>query len=243
MADGDSRTALLAGASGLTGSLTLAVLLDAPDIGRVIAVSRRALAVQHPRLANRIVQFEHVEAQLRGIGCDVALCCLGTTLRKAGSPEAFRAVDFECVLAFARAAQAAGARRFVVISSAGASAASRNLYLRVKGEMEEALQALQFPALDILQPSLLLGGSRAELRPLELAAASVVPLLNPLLRGGWIAYRGIRARVVAQAMLGALRTGRRGVQRYTYEGIRALAQAASRVRREAPPPRPAAGTR
>jgi uncharacterized protein YbjT (DUF2867 family) len=117
-----------------------------------------------------------------------------------------------------------------VISSAAADPASKNFYLRTKGEMEAGLQALQPPALDILQPSLLLGGSRGETRPLELVASLIVPLVNPLLRGNWISWRAIPARVVAQAMLGATRLGRRGVQRYTYEGIRALAQAASRVR-------------
>jgi uncharacterized protein YbjT (DUF2867 family) len=114
-----------------------------------------------------------------------------------------------------------------VISSAAADPTSKNFYLRTKGEMEAGLQALQPPALDILQPSLLLGGSRGETRPLELVASLIVPLVNPLLRGNWISWRAIPARVVAQAMLGATR---RGVQRYTYEGIRALAQAASRVR-------------
>jgi uncharacterized protein YbjT (DUF2867 family) len=235
MTDTESRTALLAGANGLTGSLVLDALLEAPDVGRVVALSRRPLPRSHPRLANRIVQFEQLESQLKGQRCDVALCCLGTTLRKAGSQEAFRAVDLECVLTFARAALEAGARRFIVISSAAADPASKNFYLRTKGEMEAGLQALQPPALDILQPSLLLGGSRGETRPLELLASLIVPLVNPLLRGNWISWRAIPARVVAQAMLGATRLGRRGVQRYTYEGIRSLAQAASRVRPPAPP--------
>jgi uncharacterized protein YbjT (DUF2867 family) len=235
MTDTESKTALLAGANGLTGSLLLDALLQAPDVGRVVALSRRPLPRAHPRLANRIVQFEQLESQLKGQRCDVALCCLGTTLRKAGSQEAFRAVDLDCVLSFARVALAAGARRFIVISSVAADPASKNFYLRTKGEMEAGLQALQLPALDIMQPSLLLGGSRGEVRPLELAASLIVPLVNPLLRGNWISWRGIPARVVAQAMLGATRSGRRGVQRYTYEGIRALAQAAGRVRPAAPP--------
>jgi uncharacterized protein YbjT (DUF2867 family) len=214
---------LLAGASGLTGGQTLDQLLAAPDISRVIAVSRRPLGREHPRLANRIVQFERLEAQLKGVTCSAALCCLGTTLRKAGSQERFRAVDIDCVVSFARAARAANARRFVVISSVGANPSSRNFYLRTKGEMEEDLEGIGFESLDILQPSMLLSW-RAEMRPLELATRLVMPLINPLLRGKFASYRGISAGTVGAAMLGATRSGRRGVQRYTYEGIEALSR-------------------
>jgi len=222
MAEGDG-VALLAGASGLTGGFTLDALLEAPDVTRVIAVTRRSLGREHSRLANRIVQFERLEAQLKGTSCDTALCCLGTTLRRAGSEQRFRAVDVDCVLTFARAAKAASARRFVVISSVGADPRSRNFYLRTKGDMEEELEGVGFESLDILQPSMLLA-LRAEMRPLELLGSALMPLFAPLLRGKYTPYRAIRARTVAAAMLGATRSGRRGVQRYTYEGIEALAR-------------------
>jgi uncharacterized protein YbjT (DUF2867 family) len=239
MGDGEGKLAWLAGASGLVGGCALETLLEAPDIRRVLAVSRRPLGREHPRLANRIVQFEHLEAQIRGASCDVALCCLGTTIRQAGSQQSFRALDLDCVLAFARAAKAANARRFVVISSMGADPGARNFYLRTKGEMEQHLVETGFESLDILQPSLLLGW-RGEVRPLELAARAFTPLVNPLLRGRYIAYRAIPARTVGAAMLGAIRTGRRGVQRYTYEGIEALARLAlPRTRAPAQPKTPA----
>jgi uncharacterized protein YbjT (DUF2867 family) len=231
----ESRIVLLAGASGLTGGYALEALLAAPDVSRVLGVSRRPLAREHPRLANRIVQFERLEAQLQGTSCDAALCCLGTTQRKAGSQQAFRAVDVDAVLAFARVARAGGARRFVVISSVGAERASRNFYLRTKAEMEAGVEAMGFPSLDILQPSLLLSW-RSEMRPLELLATACMPLMNPLLRGNYLPYRGISARTVAAAMVGAMRSGRRGVQRYTYEGIDALA---SRGRSASPARAPA----
>ncbi len=239
MAGAEGQLALLAGASGLAGGYALTALLEAPDIRRVLAVSRRPLGREHPRLANRIVQFEHLEAQLKGASCEVALCCLGATLRQAGSQERFRAVDIECVLAFARAARAANARRFVIISSVGADPGARNFYLRTKGEMEQRLMQAGFASLDILQPALLLGW-RGETRPLELAAHAFMPLVNPLLRGRYIPYRAIPARTVGEAMLGAIRSGRRGVQRYTYEGIGTLARlAASRTRAPAQPKAPA----
>ena len=226
MAEGQGSVALLAGASGLTGRLTLDALLAAPDVSRVIAVTRRPVGGEHPRLANRIVQFERLESQLKGTLCDVALCCLGTTLRKAGSQQRFRAVDIDCVLTFARAAKAANARRFVVMSSVGADPNARNFYLRTKGEMEEDLEGVGFESLDILQPSMLLAW-RAEMRPLELAASALMPLAAPLLRGKYAPYRAISARTVASAMLGATRSGRRGVQRSTHEGIQALARLTS----------------
>ncbi|HTL19918.1 MAG TPA: oxidoreductase [Steroidobacteraceae bacterium] len=240
MADGDGSIALLAGASGLTGGFTLDALLGAPDVTRVIAVTRRPFGREHPRLANRIVQFERLELQLKGTACDVALCCLGTTLRKAGgSQQRFRAVDIDAVLTFARTAKAANARRFVVMSSVGADPRSRNFYLRTKGEMEEELEGVGFESLDILQPSMLLAW-RAEMRPLELLASVFMPLAAPLLRGRYAPYRAISARTVAAAMLGAMRSGRRGVQRYTYDGIQALARlTAPRTRPLTPPKSPA----
>jgi uncharacterized protein YbjT (DUF2867 family) len=238
----ESRIVLLAGASGLTGGYALEALLAAPDVSRVVGVSRRPLGREHPRLANRIVPFERLEAQLQGTSCDAALCCLGTTLRKAGSQQAFRAVDVDCVLAFARAARAGGARRFVVVSSVGAQRAARNFYLRTKAEMEAGVEALGFESLDILQPSLLLSW-RSEMRPLELLATACMPLLNPLLRGNYLPYRAIAARTVGAAMVGALRSGRRGVQRYDYEGITALARLGPTRGRNASPAKAPAGAK
>lgn len=223
MAEGEQKVILLAGASGYVGNLALTELLEAPDIGRVFAITRRPLGREHPRLANRIVRFDQIESQLKGLTCHAALCSLGTTLRQAGSERAFREVDFDAVLAFARTAKAAQAQRFVVVSSAAADSASKNFYLRTKGEMEEALQGLGFASLDILQPSLLLGW-RGEIRPLELLGSVLMPLVNPFLTGKREHFRAIPARTVAAAMAGAARSGRRGVQRYTYSGIQALAR-------------------
>ena len=223
MVDSEPKVALVAGASGLVGSHLLEALLAAPDFGRVYAVTRRPLTLEHPRLANRIVQFEKLEAQLKGTLCHTAFCCLGTTLRQAGSEQAFRKVDVDHVLAFARAARAAQAQRLIFVSSVGAGPQSKHLYLRVKGEVEQALVALGFPSLDILQPSALIGWRR-ELRPLELAAMVFMPLVNPFLTGSREPFRAISARTVAAAMLGAARSGRRGVYRYTYANIQALAR-------------------
>jgi uncharacterized protein YbjT (DUF2867 family) len=223
MADNEPKVALLAGASGLVGGYALDSLLDAPDFARVFAISRRPLGREHSRLANRIVQFEKLESQLKGTVCHTAFCCLGTTIKKAGGEREFRQVDFDATLAFARAARAAQAQRFVVVTAAGADPRSKVFYLRVKGELEQALEGLGFPSLDILQPSLLLGW-RGEIRPAELLATAFMPLINPFLTGTRMSLRAIPARDVAAAMLGASRSGRRGVYRYTWQSLRQLAE-------------------
>lgn len=218
------RAALLAGASGLVGGYLLAALLATQEFNRVYAITRRPLAREHPRLANRTLQFSEL-AQLRGLTCEAAFCCLGTTRRAAGSAEAFRRVDLEYVLAFAHAAKAAQVQRFIVVSAAGADAQSRNFYLRTKGESEQSLALLGFQSLHILQPGVLLGWRR-ESRPLELIARVLMPLAHPFLRGARAKYRAIPARTVAHAMLGAARSGRRGLYRYTYSDMVTLARKA-----------------
>jgi uncharacterized protein YbjT (DUF2867 family) len=218
-----TRTALVAGGSGLVGRALLPLLLAAPEYARVQALSRRPLPIEHARLANRVLRFDApLDSQLKGLSVQDAFCCLGTTLRAAGSQAAFRAVDHDLVLAFARAAKAAGAERLVVVSSVGADAASKTFYLRVKGETERDLEALRLRSLDILQPSLLLG-ARREWRALELAGQLAGWALGPLLMGNWSRYRPIEASMVAAAMRGAARSGRVGVARHTYAALRRLA--------------------
>ncbi len=223
MAESAGRISLVAGGSGLVGGQLLRLLLQAPQYARVHALSRRPLPFDHPRMANRVVRFDaSLQAQLKGLQCQDAFCCLGTTIRDAGSQAAFRAIDHDLVLEFAQLALACGAERLVVVSALGANAASKNFYLRVKGEMEKAVEGLRFRALDILQPSLLLG-ARRDLRVLELSAQVAMRLVNPLLLGRWSRFRAIPAATVAAAMCGAACSGRRGTYRYTYEGIRSAA--------------------
>jgi uncharacterized protein YbjT (DUF2867 family) len=216
------KIALVAGATGLVGGLLLNTLLEAPDYARVYALTRRPLGKEHPKLANRVVSFQRMGEQLKTLTAHDAYCCIGTTIAQAGSEEVFREVDIDAVLLFAQAARAAQVKRFVVVSSVGADTASKKFYLRTKGEMEDALIAVGFPAVDILQPSLLLG-PRKQMRPLELAGSIFAPIVNPLLTGAREAYRAIPAEVVARAMLGAARRGGRGVYRYTHAAIQQLA--------------------
>jgi uncharacterized protein YbjT (DUF2867 family) len=193
-------TALIAGATGLVGSELLTQLLAAPEYDRVVAVVRRPLAVTHPKLVTVVAEFTalgQVAGQLKG---DDAFCCLGTTIRQAGSRDAFRAVDHGAVLAFAWAAQRGGVKRFFLVSSLGADADSRVFYSRVKGEIEAALIVLGFATLGIFRPSLLLG-RRREFRLGERLSAALLWLLDPLLLGRFRQYRAIQAVVVARAMM------------------------------------------
>lgn len=219
----DKKVAVLAGASGLTGGHLLAALLDAPEFARVQAVTRRPLGREHPRLANRIVQFERLESQLKGLACHVAFCCLGSSLEAEGSEGAWRAAEIDRVLAFARAARQAGAQRFVHLSCAGAATA-RDARTQLKRECEQALEGIGFASLDILQPGPLLGLHR-EIQAARLLRALATALAAPVLTGPREVHRAVSARIVAAAMLGAARSGRRGIYRYTYSGIRALARA------------------
>jgi uncharacterized protein YbjT (DUF2867 family) len=223
MAEGAGRIALVAGSNGLVGSRLLPILLAAPEFGRIHALTRRALPADNPKLANRVVRFDQpLDAQLKGLACSDAFCCLGTTIRSAGSEAAFRAVDHDLVLQFARFALSTGVERFVVVSSIGANSSAKNFYLRVKGETEKDLETLRIRSIDILQPSMLLG-SRRETRPLELIAQPLMLLFGPLLMGNLSRYRAIDAGMVAAAMYGAVRSQRKGVNRYTYEDLRKLA--------------------
>jgi uncharacterized protein YbjT (DUF2867 family) len=193
----ETRTALVAGASGLVGGLVLDGLLESPLYREVCSLGRRPLPKQHPKLTQRTVDFARLEGEALP-AADDAFCCLGTTIKKAGSQEAFRAVDHDAVLAFAQAARKAGAKRFLLVSALGADAGSRIFYNRVKGETEEDLKKVGFESLVFLRPSLLLG-NRVESRPGERAAIVATKLLGPLLRP--FSGRPIEAKTVARAML------------------------------------------
>ncbi|GGE01240.1 NAD-dependent dehydratase [Polymorphobacter glacialis] len=184
-------TVLLAGATGMVGSRVLARLLAARV--SVVPVGRRATGIAGEVVADFAALPELPAAE-------VAICALGTTIRAAGSEAAFRAVDHDAVLAFARAAKAAGASRFILVSSVGADAGSRVFYSRVKGEVEAALGAMGFARLDIVQPGLILG-PRAERRPAEAFFQRLMPVLNPLLVCGLARYGAVSAGDIARAIV------------------------------------------
>ena len=181
---------LLAGATGLTGEHLLDRLLNEPTVSRVLAPTRRPLA-EHPHLENPVGDLRSLLPALGG-QVDIAFCCLGSTIKQAGSQEAFKAVDLDLVVAFARRARELGARHLLVISAVNADTDSSVFYSRVKGEMEQALRAQDWPQLTIARPSLLVG-NRPETRWAEQLAAPIAKLIPGK-------YGAIEACQLARAM-------------------------------------------
>jgi uncharacterized protein YbjT (DUF2867 family) len=220
------RTALLLGASGLVGGFCLRALLEDPAYGHVALLGRRELTVPaqlpaKPRLTQKTVSFENLTAADFANTEDI-FCALGTTIRKAGSQEAFRRVDHEYPLAAAKLALNAGAKQFILVSSVGADPGSKNFYLRTKGELEQAVSALGFQAVHIFRPGILLG-KREEFRAGERVAAAIAPALNLALIGGLRRYRAIQAATVGTAMVAAARRAVNGTHVYEYDQIVHLA--------------------
>jgi uncharacterized protein YbjT (DUF2867 family) len=180
------------GATGVVGHQAVLALLADPAFTEVLAITRRPLGLNAPKYREKIVDFEQLEAALAGERADVAVCCLGTTQKQAGSQAQFRHIELDFTLAFARAAKAAGVQHFLVVTAVGADAKSRVFYNRVKGEIEQALSALAFPALTILRPSLLVG-DRKEFRLGE-------KLAEPLMRFFPRSLRGIEVDKVGRAL-------------------------------------------
>jgi uncharacterized protein YbjT (DUF2867 family) len=217
-----ARTAVLLGASGLVGGYCLQTLLADSRYERIVLLGRRELvAVRHPRLGQKVVDFDAL-IQSDFAGADEVFCALGTTIRKAGSQQGFRHVDVDYPLAAARLSRQAGAKQFFLVSSVGADAAAKNFYLKTKGELEQEIGKLGFKALHIFRPSLLLG-KREEFRLGERIAMSTLPLLNFAMMGGWRRYRAISAATVGKAMVAAARREESGTFVYEYEAIRELA--------------------
>ena len=227
----------IAGATGLVGRAVLARLAGDARIGAITVLVRQAeqlpaLLSVSDKARGQVLNFEALgRAGMPGLpATDWAFCCLGTTIKVAGSQAAFRAVDFDAVLAFARAAKVAGASRLAVVSALGADARSSVFYNRVKGEMEQALKALDLPSLVIARPSLLLG-ERSALgqagRSGESLAQTAAQLMMPAL--GWLMPRRwwpIQAEAVAAAMVSALADGTAGVQVLESNHLQDLADSA-----------------
>jgi len=227
------RNLLLAGATGLVGGLTLRRLLEGQRFaGTVFAPSRRDPGLADSRLVTLKADFSSPQ-------CDAELAaaiarhpahqlhayvsCLGTTIKSAGSREAFIAIDRDLVLRLAQLAFKQGARHAILVSSVGASRQSGNFYLRIKGEVEDALETIGFDRLDILQPGLLLG-ERSERRPGEALAKLLAPLANAVLPGRLRRYRAIQADAVAGAIVRLLESGEPGLYTHQNDVMQALSE-------------------
>jgi uncharacterized protein YbjT (DUF2867 family) len=202
-----TRTAVIAGTTGLVGRQLLDALLSDGTWDEVVSVGRREVPLRHPGLEQRIVDFADLDALTP---CTDVFSCLGTTIRKAGSQDAFRAVDHDAVVALAESAYRAGAERFLHVTALGASPTSRIFYNRVKGETERDVAASGVPTTIAFRPSMI-DGDRAERRPAETLGLAAMRAAGPLLgRFRPTPVSRIVAAMVAEATAG--RTGHRVVE-------------------------------
>lgn len=189
--------ALVAGASGLVGAQLLPLLLDDPYYTKVVAVTRRPLEQLHPKLENVVMDFEKLEAYDTALTGDHVYCCLGTTIKKVKTKEAFRRVDHDYPVMIGKAALENGASKYLLVSALGADKHSRIFYNRVKGEVESIVAGLGYKSVHIFRPSFL-EGDRDEHRSAEKAAATFFRYLGFLVP---LAYKPVKASAVAAAML------------------------------------------
>lgn len=200
-------TALVAGASGLVGSALLDRLLNDDYYDQVKTISRRALPINHSKLRQVIIDFDELDQAADKLHADDVYCCLGTTIKKAGSQEAFRKVDFAYPVALARLTHQQGAKQYLLVSALGSNKNSSIFYNRVKGDTEEAIMAVGFETVHIFRPSLLLG-NRIEKRRGEKLMIGVARVLRPVVPKK---YRGIEVTKVAAAMVKNARLRESGI--------------------------------
>lgn len=220
-----SRTALLLGATGLVGGHCLDLLLHDDGYSNVVVLGRRLLPIETAKLHQHVIDFERRQDFKHLLQAQDVFCCLGTTIKQAGSQAAFRKVDYEYPVELAALAAQNGAEQFLLVSSLGASAASRVFYSRVKGETEAAIAALPFKGVQVFRPSLLLG-ERKEVRLGERLAERASKLFSFLLAGPLRKYRPVHARAVAAAMLKVAKEHPAGLNFYESDQISQMADEA-----------------
>ena len=200
-----SSSALILGATGLVGAECVRQFAESPRFERVVALARRPLAnAASPRVETHVIDFEQLDDAARHFRVSHIVCALGTTIKKAGTQERFRRVDYDYPLAAARLGVREGARHFLLVSALGATARSRIFYSRVKGELEDAIRALTYRSVTIIRPSLLLG-ERAEVRPGE----SIGKFFAAIVPRKW---RPVHASAVAGTLVEAALEDRPGVR-------------------------------
>jgi len=201
------KRATLLGASGLVGNEVLKALLEAPDIEMVTVLVRKSLNIQHPKLAQRLVDFTSLDENAVP-SADLLFCCIGSTRKKTPDNSAYHSVDFGITLKVSAIAKNKGYTQLHLISSIGAKASSTNFYLNLKGTIEKAVIALSFDTTVIYRPSILLG-KRQEKRPMEKLGRILAPLFDAFTFGG--PYHSVHAKLLASKMLERTKRPTQGV--------------------------------
>ncbi|WP_114782494.1 oxidoreductase [Botryobacter ruber] len=216
-----TRTALIAGASGLVGGHCLRLLLNSDRYDQVISIGRRELPMIHPKLDQQVIDFDNLKKYRMEMVADDVFCCLGTTIKKAGSKEAFTRVDYTYVTQLAEITANKGASQFLVISSMGADPGSLFFYNRTKGKMEEDIKKFGFETVHIIRPSLLLG-EREEQRTGEEIASKIMKPISSLMIGPLEKYKPIQAATVAQAMVNLAAQDKKGIHLHLSDDLEEL---------------------
>lgn len=202
--------AIVIGATGLIGKELVRQLLDNSGFDEVVVLVRKSMRISHSKLKEHIVNFDEPHSYRELLRGDVLFCALGTTIKKAGSQDAFRRIDYQFVADFASVAAGNGVKQFCVVSSVGAKTGTSNFYLRTKGEMEAAVSKSGFETVHIFRPSLLLG-DRGESRTGEKVAEFLFNLFGFLLFGRLKRYKPVEGSYVAKAMIDATLSGKNGI--------------------------------
>jgi len=203
------KSALVLGATGLIGKELVKVLDESDQYENIKCLARRPIELESKICEEHIVDFNELHKYHELFKVSDVFCCLGTTIKKAKTKEAFRKVDYEYPEEAAKLAKENGAEKFLIVSSMGADPKSLFFYSRVKGDVEEALISLNLPSLHIFRPSLLLG-ERSEFRLGEKIAEKASGVMNKLMVGPLRPYRGIQARKVAAAMAFVAQSNKKG---------------------------------
>lgn len=206
-----SKTALIAGGTGLVGRHLVDLLLEAKEFDEVKVLVRKGSTHQFKGVSILEVDYDHLSDYKNQLRADAVFCCLGTTMKKAGSKEQFQRVDLTYPYELAMFSLENGSQQFNIITASGANADSMFYYNKIKGEVENAISNLEFQSINIFRPSLLLG-QREEQRIGEKVGAVVAKVINPLLMGGLNKYRAIQAETVARAMVNVSLENRKGLQ-------------------------------
>jgi uncharacterized protein YbjT (DUF2867 family) len=214
----NGQTAVLVGATGLVGSLLLQKLLSDNAFSKVIALTRKLSEIPHRKLVNKVVDFNNREELFNSFEtADVIFCCVGTTQKKVnGDESAYRKVDFDIPVSMGNIGIQKGVKQFVFVSSIGANIHSNNFFLRLKGEIEQAISELGYQSLYIIRPSMLLG-KRSEYRLGENIGQAVMRSASFLFFGAMKKYYPVQASDVADAMLKAAIEKRPGINIIQYD--------------------------
>ena len=219
----NGQTAVIVGATGLVGSLLLQKLLNDDAFSKVIALTRKLSEIPHRKLENKVVDFNKLEELENSFDhADIIFCAVGTTQKKVnGSETDYRKVDFDIPVQLGKIGLEKGVKQFILVSSIGANPSSHNFYLRLKGEVENAVSELGFQSLYILRPSMLLG-KRSEYRLGENIGQAVMRSASFLFFGAMKKYYPVQASDVAQAMLEAAKENRPGINIIQYDEMMEL---------------------